>query len=429
MIFRGMFEKIFGNNKPQREMNLSEWNFYGLLNSFENTFSLNTGAKWDMNVVRRAVDAYARNFAKLKAKHVAPGIINKSLERILQMKPNPLMEAYSFYYKIAVNLKLTNNAFIYPEYGNNGKLIALYPIQSNQIQLLWFKNDLYIKFMFATGRIKVVLYEALIHLRGHYYDHDILGSDNVALDPAIALANAVNKGVEDSSKLINRIRGILHAKTTSKDEDLKAARDKFVQNNLTISNNGSGVIVTDAKLDYTPIEDKSTPLNKDYLNYTKDEIYDYFGVNESIVKSTFDDTGWNAFYEGSIEPVAIQMSQCFTNVLFTKHEQEFGNEIIFESNRLQYMSVPTKTSFVKEIAPMGCLMKDEIREIFNMAPLPNGEGQKVIQSLNWINAAKADEYQIGVKGGDLNGSQNNGDKSQSTNGENGNGKDNGTSEE
>lgn len=401
MRIRGLFEKMFGISPKEEIKNNSpnEYNFYGLLNSFDTIISQNTGRKWDMNIVRRAVDSYARNFAKLKAKHVCSGKSNKNLERLLQFRPNPLMEAYSFYYKIAVNLKLTNNAFIYPAYDKNYNLIALYPIQSNQIRLLWIKNDLYIKFVFGTGKTKILPYENLIHLRGHYYDHDILGSSSAALDPAIALSSAVNQGVEDSSKLINRIRGILHAKTASKDSDLTLARDNFVKNNLTIANNGSGVIVTDAKMEYTPIESESPTINKDHLNYTKEEIYDYFGVNEKIVKSNFSDEEWNAFYEGSIEPVAIQMSQCFTNILFTKHEREFGNEIIFESNRLQYMSIPTKTSFVKEIAPLGVLMKNDIREIFNMSPLPDKEGKKIIQSLNWINAANADKYQTG-KGGD-----------------------------
>ena len=38
-------------------------------------------------------------------------------------------------------------------------------------------------------------------------------------------------------------------------------------------------------------------------------------------------------------------------------------------------------------------MIDDVREIFNLAPLPNGEGQKVLQSLNYINANIADSYQ------------------------------------
>ena len=193
--------------------------------------------------------------------------------------------------------------------------------------------------------------------------------------------------------MINSIRGILSAKISSKDDDLKKARDKFVENNFKISSNGSGIIVTDAKMDYTPINEKTTPLQADQLSYAKNAIYDYFGVNEQIVQNKFSEEEWNAFYEGAIEPVAIQMSQCFTNILFTENERNFGNEVTFEANRLQYASNATKVSVVKELAPLAVLMIDDVREMFNLAPLPNGEGQKTLQSLNYINSNIADQYQ------------------------------------
>ena len=146
-------------------------------------------------------------------------------------------------------------------------------------------------------------------------------------------------------------------------------------------------------MDYTSINEKSTPISADQLSYVKNAIYDYFGVNENIVQNKFDENQWNAFYEGAIEPIAIQMSQCFTNLLFTENERNFGNKITFEANRLQYASNTTKISIVEKLAPLGVLRKNAILEIFNMAPLPDEEGNKVIQSLNWINAEKADEYQ------------------------------------
>ena len=393
MKHRGLFKTIFGGkNKPMEDV--TNFNMYSLLNSFNSTFYTNTGNIWDMDVVRSAVDAYCRNFAKLKARHVRPGLSGKSpYERLLNYRPNPLMEAYSFYYKVSANLKLTNNAFIYPEFSTDGRLIALWPLLSTQIDLLEKNGQLYLKFLFRTGKTKVVPYENIIHMRGQYFDHDIFGSKNTALKPALETAEAINQGVSNSAKLINSIRGILSAQVATKDEDLGKIRDKFVKNNFSVSSNGSGVVVTDTKLSYTPINEKSTPISSDQLTYTKNAIYDYFGVNEAIVQNKFKEDEWSAFYEGGIEPVAIQMSQCFTNILFTENERNFGNEIVFEANRLQYASTTTKVTVVKELSPMGVLMKDDIREIFNMSPLPNSEGQKILQSLNWINADKADEYQ------------------------------------
>lgn len=394
MKHRSLFKTIFGDKEKPTQNDATGFNMYSLLNSFNSTFYTSTGNAWDMDVVRSSVDAYCRNFAKLKAKHVRDGKTGKSkIERLLNYRPNSQMEAYSFYYKIAANLKLTNNAFIYPEYSTSGEIVAFWPLMSNRLELLEKNGQLFIRFTFYTGKQKVVPYDNIIHMRGHFYDHDIFGSKNTALRPALDTANVINQGVSNSAKLINSIRGILSAKISQKDEDLAKARDKFVENNFRISSNGSGVIVTDTKMDYTPINEKSVPINSDQLSYTKNAIYDYFGVNEEIVQNKFDENKWTAFYEGAIEPVAIQMSQCFTNALFTDNERNFGNEIMFEANRLQYASTSTKVTVVKELSPMGVLMKDDIREIFNMSPLPNGEGKKILQSLNWINAEKADEYQ------------------------------------
>lgn len=396
MRFRGLFKTIFGNDNHENNNSgpATSFNMYSLLNTFNSMYQFNTGNAWDMDIVRSAVDAYCRNFAKLKAKHTRIAKTGKSkIEKLLNYKPNSFMEAYSFYYKIAANLKLTNNAFIYPEYSSDGEITSFWPLMSNQIELLEKNGQLYLKFVFRTGRIKVVPYENIIHLRGQFFDHDIFGSKNYALRPALDQAIAINQGVSNSAKLINSIRGILSAKVSTKDDDLAKARDKFVKNNFQISSNGSGVIVTDTKMDYTPINDKTNPISDQQLSYTKNAIYDYFGVNENIVQNKFSEDQWNAFYEGAIEPVAIQMSQCFTNNLFTENERNFGNEITFEANRLQYASNTTKVSVVKELAPLAVLMIDDVREIFNMAPLPNGEGQKTLQSLNYINSSIADKYQ------------------------------------
>lgn len=399
MKYRGLFKTIFGNKEQPTNINgATNFNMYSLLNTFNSMYYVNTGTVWDMDIVRSAVDAYCRNFAKLTAKHTRTGQTGKSkIERLLNYKPNKFMEAYSFYYKIGANLKLTNNAFIYPEYSEKGELIAFWPLMSNQIELLEKNDQLYLKFMFRTGKIKVVPYENIIHMRGHFFEHDIFGSKNDALRPALDTAIAINQGVSNSAKMINSIRGILSAKISSKDEDLAKARDKFVENNFKMSANGSGVIVTDTKMDYTPINEKTTPISSEQLDYTKNAIYDYFGVNENIVQNKFNEEQWTAFYEGGVEPVAIQMSQAFTNNLFTANERNFGNEITFEANRLQYSSSSTKISVVKELAPLGVLTKNDIREIFNMAPLPDEEGKKILQSLNWINADKADVYQLNKK--------------------------------
>ena len=129
----------------------------------------------------------------------------------------------------------------------------------------------------------------------------------------------------------------------------------------------------------------------------KNEILDYFNLNENIIQSKYSEDEWNAFYESVLEPLGIQIGMEFTNKIFTYGERYHGNKIIFEANRLQYASNKTKIEVARYLN--NYLYIDEIREILNLAPLPNGEGQKLMQDLNHINSNIADTYQGGGNNG------------------------------
>jgi hypothetical protein len=133
------------------------------------------------------------------------------------------------------------------------------------------------------------------------------------------------------------------------------------------------------------------------MELIEDKVYKYFNVNSAIVKSDYSEEQWNAFYESVIEPIAIQMSLEFTAKVFTQREQGFGNEIIFESNRLQYASNATKISLIEVLMDRGLLSMNEAREIFNLSPIEDGE--KRIVSLNYVDSSIANEYQLGKNGG------------------------------
>lgn len=387
-----MFNTIFNKTNKNIKESLSQAQ---LLNSISNEFRPFNRDAYELDIVRSAVDSLARNIAKLKGKKIVGSNIiddNKWINRILQFKPNEWMDAYSFYYKIATQYYLTNNAFIYPKW-EDGKLVALYPIMASSIKMLENPNGkLFVKCTYRTGYIATLPYEEIIHLRRHFNDNDIFGNNNCCLNSTLETAYTLNQSISVGAKLIASIRGILEIVTASKDEDLVDKRDKFIKNNMTI-NDGSGVIVTDAKTKYTPINEDTKLIPDGQLNFIKNSIYSFFGINEKIVQNNYTEDEWNAFYEGSIEPFAIQMSQAFTNALFTERERGFGNEIIFEANRLQYASNTTKIAVVKELGALGILTINEGREIFNLGSVEGGE--KRLVSLNFVNADKQDQYQNG----------------------------------
>ena len=178
---------------------------------------------------------------------------------------------------------------------------------------------------------------------------------------------------------------------------------------FNINNNG-GVAALDSKADYVELKGESKIIDDKQMALISDNVYKFFNVNENIVKSKYNENEWDAFYESVIEPIAIQLSLEFTAKLFTKREREFGNEIIFEANRLQYASTQTKVNLVNTLIPLGLLTINEGREIFNLGLVEDGD--KRLVSLNYVNANKQDEYQK-VKGDD----DNNGDGTNSESGE------------
>ena len=117
----------------------------------------------------------------------------------------------------------------------------------------------------------------------------------------------------------------------------------------------------------------------------------YFGVNEHIIQSNYTEDEWNAFYESVLEPIGLQMSLEFTNKIFTPTQKGFGNEIIFESNRLQYASNKTKIELLRYANNIMTI--NELREVFNLAPREDGD--TIMQDLNHIDSTIANDYQLG----------------------------------
>lgn len=395
---RGLFESIFGK-RPASGSNLPA---FRLLSSYDSSFTPFNGRAWDIATVRSAVDAWARNAARIQPRHIrntggARETISDSVERILQTRPNPYMTAYAFYYRVAAQFIVYNNAFILPVF-DGGKLTALYPINASRVDLVEDMGGMYARLTFATGNVYTVPYEHLVHLRRHYLDNDIFGDDNRPLLPTLETADAFNQSMSKLARLVSVIRGILEAPTVTKQEDLAARRDAFVRDNFSMEANGSGVIITDSKHKYTPIQQKETPIPTGQLEFVRREIYDYFGVNEEIVQNKADAEKMDAFYRGQLSPFYMQLDQGLTNAIFTEREQSFGNAILCEMDRIQFETLDKRVEAAKFLTDLGALMLDQVLDIFGFAPIGGEEGKRRVQTLNMVNAAIADEYQMANAG-------------------------------
>ena len=91
---------------------------------------------------------------------------------------------------------------------------------------------------------------------------------------------------------------------------------------------------------------------------------------------------WSAFYEGAIEPFAVQFSEVMTKMLFTLREQSQGNIVMLTANRLQYMTNADKLNVSSQLLDRGVMSINDIREIWNLPPVDGGD-VRIIRGEYW----------------------------------------------
>lgn len=374
---RNLFEALFGGkDKTTTKTHLQ------MLNSYNPYFSTTSEDIYDSKVARQCIDRIATHCAKLIPKHIQGEqgrVVNGDINFLLQHRPNPIMNTFDFIYKTISMLYTDSNAFVFIQKDNQGFIKAFYPVLAKTYELLQDEeNGTLLQFQFINGKTYTIPYLDLIHLRLFYNKHDIYGSNNRILKTDIETAITTSEGIRNAIRTSNNLKGILKfTNTMLKPKDIKENKDAFVRDYLSMENN-SGIASLDAKAEFQPLDLKPITLDKAQMEQVNYNIYDYFGISEEIVRNKFTDEQWNAFYEGVIEPRAMQLSYEFTNKIFSDIAIKEGNRIVFTANKIQYQSLEKKIKLLDTVLPYGLLTKDTALEILDLAPLRRRGGTKNI---------------------------------------------------
>ena len=345
------------------------------------------GELLDIDAVVACIDALARNLAKMRLTairqvkdSVAVTDTTSDVARVLK-KPNPYMTQYDFIYKVAALYFASNNVFIWPEY-DDGKLVALWPINYTRFKLFDKDGIKVARFELHHNHYYTVPYSDLIHLRNHYFNDELYGDENAPFSPIAELMHAQNQGIIEGIKSSALIRGLLIAAGVMKEEDITKARERFIEENLDAKNNG-GVMIIDGKFDYKNIESKPYIIDADTRNQTRQSTFDYFGVNEEFVQNKFTAEKYESIYEGKLEPFAIMFTDALTAFLFTERELGFGNEVHANMNKVKYQSTSAVVSIVNATRELGLFTRDEYREMLGYEPLgPERGGDEIMIATN-----------------------------------------------
>lgn len=337
-------------------------------------------------VVRETIDAIARHTAKISAVHMSGDKrVNDDLQHVVGTRPNPWMSAYDFQYKLIAQALEKNNAFALPVFRRNGTLEYIIPVEYTSCEALEDERSktLYMQFQLKNGKETILPKAELIHIRRHFNRAVVLGDDNTPLDSAVEMSNVANAGMMSAIKSGSNLRGILKIKQNMlKDKDIRDRRDEFIEAYINSENTG-GIAGMDASMDYEQLDpSKMYSLTTEQMAGVRGNIHRYYGVNEKFVTGAYTEDEWNAIYEGVMEPFVIQMHMEYNNTIFTMSDRQRGESIEFEADRLQYASTRTKIDLANRLGMLGALTYDELRGIFHMPPLPNGEGKKLIPPWN-----------------------------------------------
>ena len=364
----GLFEKIFKKPNTRADPN----GFFQTLTAYTPAFTSWNGAIYESELVRSAIHAKATHISKLRVS--VEGSAKPKLRTRLRTGPNSFQTWGQFLYRLSTILDMQNTAFIVPVLDDYMEMTGYYPILPSRCEILDYNGEPWLKYDFTNGESAVIEMSRCGIMNKFQYQDDFFGSSNTALRSTMELIHIQNEGISEAVKSSATFRFMARMNNFAKSEDLAKEQKRFTENNL--KRDAGGVLLFPNT--YSDIQQiKSTPfvVDADQMNAIKTNVYDYIGVNEDILQNKAFGDAWAAFYEGSIEPFAIQYSDVSTKMTFTEREQAAGSMIMATANRLQYMSNQDKLNVSAQMADRGIMNRDEIREIWNLPPLPDGQGQ------------------------------------------------------
>ncbi len=401
------FDKFF--KKRPKKIGLAD-----SITGYTPTFSQFGTNIYASDVVQQALNCIVMEMKKLRPTHVRESDVDStsvrsSVQSVLS-NPNEFMTTADFIEKIMWSLLLNYNAFIVPVYDvwkdKNGneqrKYNALYPIQPTNVNFLKDPTGtMYIEFIFANNYRTTLKYSDVIHIKKNYSVNDYMGGDatgqpnNDALLDTLNLNHQLLQGIAKAMKASFSINGVIKfnsmldgGKTEKALKELEAKLKK----------SESGFLPLDIKAEYIPMDRRIQLVDDPTLKFIDEKILRNWGVPHCILTGDYTKSQYEAFYQKTLEPYVITISQAFTKTLFTDRERSYGNKILFYPKDLVFMSVAETLEMIRLLGDSGAMYENEKRVAMGMRPLPELQGVRKM-SLNYVDVNIAKSYQTNKKEG------------------------------
>ncbi|MBR3320402.1 MAG: phage portal protein [Exiguobacterium sp.] len=368
----GLKELLFPKKIEQEKQKALAKSTFEVLNGYVPTFRTWHGEIYESLLVRASIDAIARHASKLAV--TIEGGTKSELLTMLKKKPNGFQTWSQFLYRVATILNVQNTAFIIPLRNKFGATVGIYPLRATRYEIIRDeKNDLWIRFHLDKGEKVAERLSDIGILTRYQYKSEFFGDSNSVLDETMQLISIQRQGIEEYAKNASSYRFMAKLTNFSKSEDLSKERQRFDAENFQGGNGGGLLLFPNTYAEIKQITSQEFSVDTEQMKLIQHNVYDYFGANENIIQNKAHGDEFSAFYEGCIEPFAIQLSEVLTFMLFTPRENSFGAGIYFTSNRIQYMNNSDKLAVSRDLADRGVMSINEVREIWQLPPIDGGD--------------------------------------------------------
>ena len=364
----GLLENIFGKKAVQPDPLRVAPSFH-TFTEYSPVFSTYQGGIYELELTRAAVHTFASGCSKLKPELV--GSAQPRIARAVITSPNAYMTWPRFLYRLATIFECDTTAYVVPSYDAKGNITGIWPLKAESAEIVEYKGIPWIRFYFATGEASAIELENVCILSKYQYESDFFGTGNV-LDNTMRLIDAQNQAQENAIKSGASIRFIGALQGQVREEDIESKRQRFSDRNLSAQNQ-SGIMLYDTTFqNVEQIKPYNYTISAEEMNRIKENVYTYFGTNEDILQNHYQEDHWNAYYEGKIEPWAIQLGDGLSHMLYTQQERR-NNAMTFSSNRLQYATSASKRNMIRDMLDRGVMSINEARFILQMPPVEDGD--------------------------------------------------------
>ena len=398
----GFFDRL--RRKPPKTQKWAQ-----TLNGYAPVFSQFGTNIYASDVVQQAIKCIVDEMKKLNPVHIRyngndPVPVNSDIQTVLN-NPNPLMTTSEFLEKVMWLLLLNYNAFILPTYYmwedergiQKRKYSGLYPLKPTQVDFIEDASGrMYVKMRFENNFETTVPYDDLIHIKYNYSINEYMGGDasgqpdHTALLKTLELNDTLLRGIAKAMNSSYAVNGVVKYNTMLDDGKMEAALKELERK---LNNSESGFLPLDLKAEYTPLQHEIKLVDEETLKFIDEKILRNWGVPLSILTGDYTKSQYEAFYQKTLEPLIISISQAFTKKLFTDRERSFGNRIELYPKDLIFMTVEQTLEMVNLLSNTGCIYENEKRVAFGLRPLPELEGKRYM-SLNWVDMDIANQYQV-----------------------------------